>query len=154
MVRSRNGQGSAVRGKATAARLVDRSGDGGGQLCKRGPNMKLRLASLVAAVLGCVMAIVSSAVVSADAPDPHQPDLARNYCPGGQWNAFYTQVCDGQKYPDGSYWHQWVRDPSEGGRILVTTGPQWHHDCVGDSGNNVLPAPPPPGGCAGAIPRA
>ena len=27
-------------------------------------------------------------------------------------------------------------------------------DCVGDSGNNTFPAPPPPGGCDGAIPPA
>jgi hypothetical protein len=54
-------------------------------------------------------------------------------------------VCDDQKYPDRSYWHQWM-----GGNGWV--GPTWNYDCVGDSGNNTFPAPPPPGGCNGAIP--
>jgi hypothetical protein len=89
---------------------------------------------------------------------PHQPDLTQNYCPGGQWSSgwgtgYYVQVCDGEKYPDGSYWHQWMHDPGYN-MYTVTHGPEWHHDCVGDSGNNVFPAPPPPGGCAGAIPPA
>ena len=46
---------------------------------------------------------------------------------------------------DGSCWHQWM-----GGNGWV--GPTWNYDCVGDSGNNTFPAPPPPGGCNGAIP--
>jgi hypothetical protein len=122
--------------------------------------MKVRLARLDSAVLGCVAAIVScAAVASADPQDPHQPDLTQNYCPGGQWNAgwgtrYNVQVCDGEKYPDGSYWHQWVHDPSDNGHLLTWAGPEWHHDCVGDNGNNAFPAPPPPGGCAGAIPPA
>ncbi|MGH3562118.1 MAG: hypothetical protein ACRDTN_10080 [Mycobacterium sp.] len=87
-------------------------------------------------------------LASADPPgssDPHQPDLTKNFCPGGQWGVGRLRVCDGEKYPDGSYWHQWM-----GGNRLV--GPTWNYDCVGDSGNNVMPGPPPPGGCDGAIP--
>ena len=107
--------------------------------------MKVRLAGLGAALLGCAAALLSSAsVVSADPPDPHQPELTHNYCPGGRWG-FGVQVCDGEKYPDGSYWHQWMQSDSYGWS-------EFHYDCVGDSGNNVFPAPPPPGGCNGAIP--
>ncbi|KAA8967053.1 MAG: hypothetical protein F6Q13_06705 [Mycobacterium sp.] len=98
------------------------------------------------ATVGCVVAIVlSAAVASADPPDPHDPDLTKNFCPGGQWGVGRLRVCDGEHYPDGSYWHQWT-----GGNVLV--GPTWNYDCVGDSGNNVFPASPPPGGCGGAIP--
>ncbi|MEB3031183.1 hypothetical protein [[Mycobacterium] nativiensis] len=99
--------------------------------------------------VGCIAAILSLAPVAhanrADPPDPHQPDLTRNFCPGGQWGFGRLRVCDGEKYPDGSYWHQWM-----GGNRWV--GPTWNYDCVGDSGNNIMPAPPPPGGCEGAIP--
>jgi hypothetical protein len=41
--------------------------------------------------------------------------------------------------------HQWMR-----GNGWV--GPTWNYAYVGDSGNNTFPAPPPPGGCNGAIP--
>jgi hypothetical protein len=122
--------------------------------------MRVRLSRFGTAVLGCVAAIVSSAaaVASADPPDPHQPDLTQNYCPGAQWSfdlqgPYNTQVCDGEKYPDGSYWHQWKHYASDSG-VYSWYPPEWHHDCVGDSGNNAFPAPPPPGGCAGAIPPA
>jgi hypothetical protein len=51
-------------------------------------------------------------------------------------------MCDGEKYPDGSYWHEWTWEHG-------VFGTEWHHDCV--SGSSAFPAPPPPGGCAGAI---
>lgn len=110
--------------------------------------MKARLSRLGVAVWGCAAAIVPfAAVAGADPPDPHQPEVTHNYCPGGQWSfGFELRVCDGEKYPDGSYWHQWV-STDENANV---TGR--HYDCVGDGGNNVFPAPPPPGGCAGAIP--
>jgi hypothetical protein len=48
--------------------------------------MRVMLTRLGLAVLGCAAAIVcSAAVASADPPDPHQPDLPKNFCPGGQW---------------------------------------------------------------------
>ncbi len=31
-------------------------------------------------------------------------------------------VCDGEKYPDGSFWHQWMQ--------TWFTGPQFYFDCV------------------------
>jgi hypothetical protein len=105
----------------------------------------VRLRRFGAAVLGCAGVIVSfAAVASADPPDPHQPEVTHNYCPGGGFGGGHTRVCDGEKYPDGSYWHQWQN-----------TGwgdTSWHYDCVG--GGEPFPGPPPPGGCAGAIPPA
>jgi hypothetical protein len=109
--------------------------------------MELKLLRRCAATLGAAAAIVSSAAVaSADPPDPHMPDITKSYCPGGQWGFGSLGVCDGEKYPDGSYWHQWMR--------TNIGGPKFYYDCVGDSGNNTFPAPPPPGGCDGAIPPA
>jgi hypothetical protein len=120
--------------------------------------MKVRLSHFGVAVLGCAVAIVSSAAVaSADPPDPqpdpHQPDLMNNYCPGGQWTygslvsvdggSGQRKMCDGEQYPDGSYWHEWTWEHG-------VFGTEWHHDCV--SGSSAFPAPPPPGGCDGAIP--
>ncbi|MBS9534606.1 hypothetical protein KIH27_13515 [Mycobacterium sp. M1] len=100
----------------------------------------------IGALIGCVAAtVVPSAPAFADPPDPHQPEMTRNFCPGGQWGFGRLRICDGEKYADGSYWHQWMSDGGWG-------GPTFHYDCVGDSGNNVMPAPPPPGGCDGAIP--
>jgi hypothetical protein len=108
--------------------------------------MELKLLRICAAMFGAAAALVlSAAVASADPPDPHKPDITKSYCPGGQWGFGSLGVCDGEKYPDGSYWHQWMKTNNIG-------GPKWYYDCVGDSGNNTFPAPPPPGGCDGAIP--
>jgi len=99
--------------------------------------MKVSPSRFGAAMLGCAAAIVFSAGVASAAPwDPHLPDYTKNFCPGG-----HGVACDGQKYPDGSYWHQW--GSNEYG---------WHYDCV--SGNEPFPALLPPGGCDGAIPPA
>ncbi len=105
--------------------------------------MKLKFARLSTAILGCAAALVLPAsVASADPPDPHQPDMTKGYCPGGRWGFGDLAVCDGEKYPDGSFWHQWMQ--------TWFTGPQFYFDCV--SGGEPLPGPPPPGGCGGAIP--
>ena len=125
----------------------------------KGVEMKFRLARLGAATLGCAVALMFSTAVasadppdpnnpgtpaSADSPDPHKPDITKGYCPGGRWGWGSLGVCDGVKYPDGSFWHQWMR--------TWATGPQFYYDCVG--GDEPLPGPPPPGGCDGAIPPA
>jgi len=84
--------------------------------------MTVMRTSLGVAVLGCAAAIVcSAAVASADPPDPHQPDLPKNFCPGGQWGLGRLRVCDGEKYPDGSYWHQWMGATAGSGRHGTTT---------------------------------
>ncbi|BAX91559.1 hypothetical protein MSG_01402 [Mycobacterium shigaense] len=101
--------------------------------------MKLKSVRVGAALLGCTAAAMFSAgVASADPPDPHIPNITHNYCD----SRFMGYVCDGARYPDGSFWHQWESDDWVG----------WHFDCV--SGNEPFPAPPPPGGCDGAIPPA
>lgn len=110
--------------------------------------------AVIGALVGGLAAAAMTLAVpaSADPPDQHLPDITKNYCPGGQFGAGGAGlggamgVCDGAKYPDGSYWHQWV----DSGFIGI--GVTYHYDCVGDSGNNLFPAPPPPGGCDGAIP--
>jgi hypothetical protein len=69
--------------------------------------------------------------------DPHYPDFARGSCPGGA-GGFFIGWCDGQPYPDGSYWHQQTWSSQYGG----TGGgkPQ----CMGPDHN-----PAPPGACGG-----
>lgn len=85
--------------------------------------MKLKFARLSTAILGCAAALVFPAsVASADPPDPHQPDMTKGYCPGGRWGFGDLAVCDGEKYPDGSFWHQWMQ--------TWFTGPQFYFDCV------------------------
>ncbi|AGC63689.1 putative secreted protein [Mycobacterium liflandii 128FXT] len=97
--------------------------------------MMLKLSRLGAAILGGVAALMfSTAVATAGPPDPHQPDMTKGYCPGGRWGWGELAVCDGEKYPDGSFWHQWMR--------TYMTGPQFYYDCVG--GDEPLPGPPPP----------
>ena len=104
--------------------------------------MKCEYSRVGVAVMACAAALVLfSPVASADAPDPHQPDMTKGYCPGGRWGWGRLGVCDGEKYPDGSFWHQWMK--------TWIVGPQFYYDCVG--GDEPLPGPPPPGGCAGAI---
>ena len=109
--------------------------------------MNFRFLGLRLVGIASAAAIVfNPAVASADPPgpqDPHQPDMTKNYCPGGRFGFGKLGVCDGDKYSDGSYWHQWMT------RYL--TGPQFYYDCVG--GDEPLPGPPPPGGCAGSISR-
>ena len=109
--------------------------------------MKLKLTRQGAAILSAAAIVFSAGsfstgIASAQPPDPHKPDITKNFCPGGQWGFGRLRVCDGEKYPDGSFWHQWVQN--------YGFGPQFYYDCV--SGGEPIPAPPPPGGCDGAIP--
>ncbi|UQX11397.1 hypothetical protein [Candidatus Mycobacterium methanotrophicum] len=39
-------------------------------------------------------------------PDPHIPDPATGYCPGGGMGNMFEGYCDGAHYPDGTYWHR------------------------------------------------
>ena len=109
--------------------------------------MNFRFPGLRLVGIASAAAIVfSPAVASADPPgtqDPHQPDMTKGFCPGGRFGFGKLGVCDGEKYSDGSYWHQWM--------TRYIAGPQFYYDCVG--GDEPLPGPPPPGGCAGDIPR-
>jgi hypothetical protein len=94
-----------------------------------------------AAAFGIALAGLTAAPALAEPPpwlNPHYPDQQHNNCAGGQGGAFHFGWCDGEHYPDGSYWHQ------------ITTDDGWGAtpECVIDSGGQV---PAPPGGCEGAV---
>ncbi len=74
--------------------------------------------------------------------DPHMPNVTIGYCPGGQGGFLATKWCDGEKYPDGTYWHQLIMTGSS------LTGPVFQLNCV-VMGDGPVPSPAPPGGCAG-----
>ena len=74
--------------------------------------------------------------------DPKIPDPIMFWCMGG--GAGYLLLgqpgyCDGERYPDGSYWH-----------VINAPVVRMRMDCVIDNGS---PLPPlaPPGGCGGAV---
>jgi hypothetical protein len=74
--------------------------------------------------------------------DPKIPDPIMFWCMGGgAGNLLLGQpgYCDGEHYPDGSYWH-----------VINAPVVRMRMDCVIDNGS---PLPPlaPPGGCGGAV---
>ncbi len=95
-----------------------------------------------------VLATYFGAVASAEPPpgqDPHMPNVTIGYCPGGQGGFMTAKWCDGEKYPDGSYWHQLIMTSS-------LAGPVFQLDCVVfNPENGPIPQPAPPGGCGGAV---
>ncbi|WP_343601430.1 hypothetical protein [Mycobacterium sp.] len=111
---------------------------------------------VIFAALACV-AVMGAGVAHADpAPavppgpslpptfDPHVPNTAEGWCPGGGVGGFNGfGFCDGDRYPDGSYWHQVRGNAPFAGSVLTLT-------CVVDNGSPV-PPPAPPGGCGGAV---
>jgi hypothetical protein len=98
--------------------------------------MKPLLASAAAAALCGLLG--AAATAHADPLDPHVPDITRNHCPGGR-GGFGTFWCDGEHYPDGSYWHQTAEYNSvAAGRMT----------CVIDNGS-ILPPVAPSGSCGG-----
>lgn len=110
--------------------------------------------SLVFAALACAAVvgagIAHAAPASAAQPgppafDPHVPNSAEGWCPGGGFGGFSgLGFCDGDRYPDGSYWHQVrVRAPFVGSILTLT--------CVVDPDGGPLPPLAPPGGCGGAV---
>lgn len=81
--------------------------------------MKSKLSRIGSALMGSTAALmVSAGVATADPPDPHLPNITRNWCEGAR---MWGYICDGAQYPDGSYWHQWEDSY------------MYHYDCV--SGN-------------------
>lgn len=69
--------------------------------------------------------------------DPHFPNQQYSHCPGG-WAWWGGGYCDGEHYPDGTYWHQLTYMGI--GRV----------DCVIDNGDAIPPLAPA-GGCGGAV---
>ena len=105
-----------------------------------------RLAMHALAVLCCGAALCFSPAAAADPPgqDPYMPNVTIGWCPGGQGCFLATKWCDGQKYPDGTYWHQLIMTGSS------FVGPIFQLDCVVfNPENGPIPQPAPPGGCDG-----
>ncbi len=102
------------------------------------------------------MALIATAMLAAPAghadPDPHNPDLGANFCPGGATPSPQAS-CDGVPYPDGSYWHATQRSMSGTSSFVVV-------ECVvpapalgpfsGLVPQPAGPFPAPPDGCGRA----
>jgi hypothetical protein len=84
-----------------------------------------------------VASLFAAPTIHADPPPPwsdsHYPDQAHGMCAGGHGGAFGFGYCDGEHYPDGTYWHQ----------VIGTGVDGLKPKCVLD--NNPAPA----GGCGG-----
>lgn len=104
----------------------------------------------IAIAIGTLTMAVEFSMVSANAEpapppgqDPHMPNSAMGYCPGGGFGGITGWgYCDGIRYPDGSYWHQ-VRVPAPFVGTTLTLS------CVIDDGSPVPPLAAP-GSCGGA----
>ncbi|HET9874490.1 MAG TPA: hypothetical protein VFQ37_01835 [Mycobacterium sp.] len=128
--------------------------------------MKPRLAELAMTVaVAAATALFGAAVVGADPDqqnsycpsammfynpgycDPHMPDPLHDHCAGGRMGSMMSDgYCDGEPYPDGSYWH--VTQP---GAPTVDNPSGWMSltkACVVHDGPGTQSAPP--GGCGGA----
>jgi hypothetical protein len=73
----------------------------------------------VVAIASAAAIVFNPSVASADPPGPHQPDMTKGYCPGGRFGFGKLGVCDGDKYSDGSYWHQWMTRYITGPSVLL-----------------------------------
>lgn len=80
--------------------------------------------------------------------DPHLPDPLHDHCAGGRVGSLMSDgYCDGEPYPDGSYWHA-----VQHGAATVEHPRGWMalvKECVVRDGSGTQPAPP--GGCGGAV---
>jgi hypothetical protein len=113
----------------------------------RGTEMKHTLRLTLAALAAAAALQSTNPPANADydfskVADPKIPDPIMFWCMGGgAGNLLLGQpgYCDGQHYPDGSYWH-----------VINAPVVRMRMDCVIDNGS---PLPPlaPPGGCGGAV---
>jgi hypothetical protein len=107
-------------------------------------------ALIAAAVSVAAAGFVPSVTADADDDDdPHIPDMAQDYCPGGTDGGPPGQFgfCDGIPYGDGSYWHTLQWPIPINGRPSGMLSPTMK--CVVGRGPETHPAPP--GGCDGAV---
>ncbi|WP_133164977.1 hypothetical protein [Mycolicibacter virginiensis] len=87
-------------------------------------------------------ALVFAGVAQAD--PAQKPNLTTGDCPGGKGGMLAVAWCNGEKFPDGSYWHN----------VAMTGGtfatPRFEMNCVID---DAFPSGTlaPPGGCGGAV---
>lgn len=112
----------------------------------------------IVVVLFAMTTIVFAPVAHAG-PDPHIPNPQTGYCPGGSMGSpIWFGYCDGEHYPDGTYWHTFQNGipiyghPNgalgTGGLIGPQDGPSGAV-CVLDN-DSPVPAAAGPGGCGGA----
>jgi len=109
--------------------------------------MKHTIRFMLAALATAAALLSTNAPAHADydfskVADPKIPDPIMFWCMGGgAGNLLLGQpgYCDGEHYPDGSYWH-----------VINAPVVRMRMDCVIDNGS---PLPPlaPPGGCGGAV---
>ena len=102
--------------------------------------IRVRLFAAVAATATTTFLFAGTAYA-----DPsHKPNLTTSDCPGGKGGILAVAWCNGEKFPDGSYWHN----------VAMTGGtfatPRYETNCVID---DAFPSgtPAPPRGCAGAV---
>ena len=99
------------------------------------------------AFVATLVSVSSAALLSvglAHADPSQKPNLTTGDCPGGKGGILAVAWCNGEKFPDGSYWHN----------VAMTGGtfatPVFQMNCVIDdafpSGTRA-----PPGGCGGAV---
>jgi hypothetical protein len=102
-------------------------------------NVKLGIAAATAV---SAASLLFSGAASAD--PSQKPNLTASDCPGGKGGILAVAWCNGEKFPDGSYWHN----------VAMTGGtfatPHFEMNCVIDdafpSGTRA-----PPGGYGGAV---
>ena len=110
-----------------------------------------RAAGPLALMIGATALVIGMAGTAH--ADPHIPNPSTGDCAGGSAGSpIYMGFCDGEHYPDGSYWHtrQWGI-PIYGNQngLAGTHGGPNGAECVIDNGTPLPPAAPP-GGCGGA----
>jgi hypothetical protein len=102
--------------------------------------IRVRLFAAVAATAATTFLFAGTA----HADPSHKPNLTTSDCPGGKGGILAVAWCNGEKFPDGSYWHN----------VAMTGGtfatPRFEMNCVID---DAFPSgtPAPPGGCGGAV---
>jgi hypothetical protein len=114
---------------------------------RRGDEVKHTIRFTLAALAAATALLSTTTPAHADydfskVADPKIPDPIMFWCMGGgSGNLLLGQpgYCDGERYPDGSYWH-----------VVNAPVVRMRMDCVIDNGS---PLPPlaPPGGCGGAV---
>lgn len=96
-------------------------------------------------IAGAVAAVTVPAAQASPPPgfdDPHIPNMMMGNCLGGKGGLGSISYCDGERYADGSYWHQLLM-------MQGWLGPTVTMNCVVDNGSPIPPAAPA-GACGGS----
>lgn len=114
----------------------------------------LHMTSVRVALISAITLAAATMGVPSAAADPHIPNPSTGECAGGSMGSpIWMGFCDGEHYPDGSYWHtrQWgIPIYGSPNGLAGTNGGPNGAECVIDNGTAV-PPPAPPGGCNGAV---